>query len=755
MRTRAFALLFTLSLGAELSPPASAQAAVASGSWSLSQHPGFLRADGADYRLELHAAAVHFTPALGQRCARTQQLVLSPLAIRRGASSVWSGAVPGGAQIAAGAIVLPLAAGIDQLLEPVAGGVELSYRFEHPPVGAGDLVVELDCATGLPSARRGSDGSLEFAQLGVGGVRIGAVTGVDALGRTVAGSVERVGARIELRLPASFVERAHYPLLLDPVLGTTIDVCGGSAADCEADSSAPDLAFDDAGTDVGEQDVYLVAWERHFSLFESDIVAQRLTPSGSPIGSLIALPSPDDVAQRPSVACNAARDQFLVAWQGSATPFGAWGIRAAAVDSQTGAIAASLPAGLAGSVPDVGGRPTSEVVNRYALVFRAPTGSIVASSLEVVGSALSATTSITVAPASGADVNDAPTIARASNDGSFLVAWEHRTAGQSDIQACVVDPGGSSASPAVLLAADPAVQETQPDCDADGSDAIVVFRRVPVAGGFGEIACRPAHRDSAGALTLGSSVALTTTPTKDESDPAIGCGLGESLAVWSERDTSGLVYDLAYAGLDLLTCTTCEAKVSLFAPLPAQGIERHARIATERSGGASGGKGALAVWAHKPQPSSGSLAGTIQAKRLEDLGQTLQVLSGACAPNAAATTVCPATLGQAEFQLSLGGLAPGQVAALLFDVQMLSSGGSAGIGCGGSCKLYLNPVTAFVLFPAAPVNGKVSFPLAIPQDPLLSGKQFFAQWVLSPDPGSPNCNLVNLPVSDGLAITLP
>ena len=50
-------------------------------------------------------------------------------------------------------------------------------------------------------------------------MRIGTVLGIDARGRTSPGALRVVGNVVELSLPASFVDSAELPLILDPLVG--------------------------------------------------------------------------------------------------------------------------------------------------------------------------------------------------------------------------------------------------------------------------------------------------------------------------------------------------------------------------------------------------------------------------------------------------------------------------------------------------------------------------------------------------------
>ena len=100
--------------------------------------------------------------------------------------------------------------------------VELSFVFDRLPVGAGDLVVRMHLQTELPPVGDGETLDLLYGDRG--SVHIGAVTGIDARGMRAKGTVRYVDGMLELGLPADFVDSATLPLMLDPSLGSEIQI---------------------------------------------------------------------------------------------------------------------------------------------------------------------------------------------------------------------------------------------------------------------------------------------------------------------------------------------------------------------------------------------------------------------------------------------------------------------------------------------------------------------------------------------------
>ncbi|HEX5054815.1 MAG TPA: transposase [Planctomycetota bacterium] len=196
----------------------------------------------------------------------TQHLALSKPTVTRGGTTLAVNASP---SPVARALVASCARaeGVEERFDVQPDGVELTWTFAARPAGEGDLVVRYAVHTSLgePTA---VDGGLLFA-CDHGGVRIGRVTGVDARGRRVGGAVQWDGSGVAFSLPASFVDGAAYPIVLDPTMGTTFTV-NGSITGIDSD---PDAAYD------ATTDRWLVVWLKTFSATDvrPDCQAERRT----------------------------------------------------------------------------------------------------------------------------------------------------------------------------------------------------------------------------------------------------------------------------------------------------------------------------------------------------------------------------------------------------------------------------------------------------------------------------------------------
>lgn len=198
--------------------------------------------------------------------------------------------------------------------EPQDAGIEQSFEFEALPAGVGDLVVSGRLRSALPGVTDGA--GLYFGFPAGPGISIGAVTGIDAAGRSVAGSLSLTGDLLELRLPADFVASAELPLILDPLIGAASD--GPDANQL----GSPDVAYDEGA------DEYLLVYERSLGISGGrGIYGQRVSSTGQLLGAVIDISAPNTPLLRgaPRVANVDAHNQFVVAWE-QEVPNGGWEI---------------------------------------------------------------------------------------------------------------------------------------------------------------------------------------------------------------------------------------------------------------------------------------------------------------------------------------------------------------------------------------------------------------------------------------------
>ncbi len=178
--------------------------------------------------------------------------------------------------------------------------VEQSFVIDELPV-RGELTLRVPLTSELASRTVGE--GLVFDIPGFGSIAYGGATIRDGAGRNVNSASEVVDGAIEIRVPASFVESAALPIVIDPLISPTLDVDETTSA-----CSHPDIAYD------GVHDMFLVVFERANSATEHDIFGNRVIASNGSVLSLSAVDTTQNNTKDPGVANSDLNQNFLVVW---------------------------------------------------------------------------------------------------------------------------------------------------------------------------------------------------------------------------------------------------------------------------------------------------------------------------------------------------------------------------------------------------------------------------------------------------------
>ncbi len=731
--------------------PVASAADLRSSAGLVAQPDGSFLAGGADYRAHIDAAGLVYQPALGSAVERTQGLALSLRSIERGGVPV----------LAAPAPAAPLASGLSLALERGPGvverfdvhpeGVELSYVFERPLAGSGDLVVRLGLATELPRPADGAAETLAFELPGVGGATVGAVLGVDADGRTAQGSLRLSGDELALVLPGAFVDQAAYPLVLDPLVGSTIVVSASGN-----DDTHPDAAFD------GGNDVYLVVWQRIFSATDSDIRGQRISGTGALAGSTIFFGS-TDIARDPAVANLAAKNRFAVVWVQDADA-GFLGtssqVKVQFAEAATGAIGAvATPVTVFGGQlfdPDVCGegieQPYAGDEVELALVYNDE----VSDEIRLVGGQFNAATDALTWDAPKTLFADdslllvtysEPSIARSSGIyGRAVVAVRRSNFLSNDtVRGVGVSVDGSVLGTSFGIS-DGAFEASAPDIDGFDRQFMAAWQGAD-ADGKTRIQMAPiALNISTGAATIkGTFDAAVPGLFNNESRPAVGYSGGKTWIGYRDVSTLPLSSALRIKGFDSLSCVLCEGSLTLDSgsSTAAQWVS----VCTPTSGGAYYDDRGLATW------SIVGLGGDVEAQLLTNNQQqgTTQNLGGGCGQGGTIGFSAPASIGSSWWWSYIIGLPADAVQTW---VNFAFADPSLSLAC-GSCiwmpwQYFYSPPMQY-----DPLQGNAASGVAlIPCNPALVGAQFVAQWTTY-TPSSAPCSLFpGFSLSDRYRVTI-
>lgn len=182
--------------------------------------------------------------------------------------------------------------------------VEQSFQIEHRDWD-GDLVFRVPLATELETLEPGGAG-LRFGRSDLGEVHYGDATILDAASRRVFAPSRRVEGGIEIVVPDAFLDRAVFPIVIDPVIETfTID----TGTD---DMRNADVAYSSTNN------LFVVVYERVQSAADTDLLQQRFDLAGNSLEQ-IALAASSDDERDPAIAY--ASGNFLTAWRNTTNSF--------------------------------------------------------------------------------------------------------------------------------------------------------------------------------------------------------------------------------------------------------------------------------------------------------------------------------------------------------------------------------------------------------------------------------------------------
>lgn len=676
---------------------------------------------GADYKAQFTATGVAFTPALGDAAPHNLPLQWSLLDIRRGgdvvheATAVVPAATGEAVQFARGAVT--------ERYDVLAHGLEQSFVFEAPLGTRGDLIVRGRITCELPAVA-GDDGTWSWLQPGVGGVRIGAVTGIDAAGHRVQGSQRLHGDVIELVLPAAFVDGASYPLTLDPLYGATV-LFSGSQDAIECDVSATGIAF---GTEC------FVVWARRYSAVDSDVygqLGQAVFAPLYPAYNLLAFDTTPAIAGRPRVSGRlvvweqaasllAPRQLLAAIWYPVILPF---------------AVAKGPNTVLTGPVGD----PRDVELGAGGLLYRTDSG-LHLQELQVSSSPPTAVPSgLPVTIAAGPFFHGHAMSSHADDNGNYLIAYAVDGSLSSELvvqQRSVVGQVG-----AALAIGTPLLDETRPALDG----RMLVWERTESTLGNArrDVVVATLSMTSTGPQLLAGPSPLASASGVDEYAPTIALA-GERHIVAYVRDVGGLDTDVE-AWLVSDDCTTCNSQMVL------QGVTTSpfTREGAPRVSGVYGSSPPYsylipAILVYTEASTTPPFTSQVVAQAILPIANAPAPVNvgGQCGQGGAIGTTSVASVGNPVFAFELTNGDPTALHLLNLGMPTL------GIAC-GPCVLTNPTILSF-----AGGGGTATSTFPIPCTPSLVNLQFEAQW-LSLIAGLSPCPLVaDLSASNRLLITV-
>jgi len=419
------------------------------------------------------------------------------------------------------------------------GGIEQSFVLHrHPAPGAGDLVIEGQFHTALDARRLSDEEGIVFLD-GAGREAL-AYTGAvvrDALGRETVARMALDGGRVRITAPGAWLDRAAFPVVVDPLIGDPTLVAGGANW-----SGKPALAYNP------DDDEWLAVWQDNRNGGDHDIYGQRVRPDGTLGGSNFAIVAASGLQHTPDVAYSAAAGEYLAVWKDDRN--GNWDIygrRVTAGGAVTGTEIAVCATSGDQLYPAVAYQPATA---EWLVVWNG--GRVQGQRVSLTGTLV-----MTDFLISQNTAQNRPDVAANPEDGEYLVVW-HEQSGPTDYRVRARRVGADGA----LLGSELQLSPTGgvagwPRVAYNGNDDEYLVVWQDGRGGNWDIY---GQRVTAGGVLTGSNFAISSL-AGDETLPSIAWdgrsgryivgwqGWGLAQRVWADGTLDGGPVDLTAAAL--------------------------------------------------------------------------------------------------------------------------------------------------------------------------------------------------------------
>ncbi len=318
-------------------------------------------------------------------------------------------------------------------------GVEQSFVLSRP-LGVGDHAVHVGFDTAL-AATVATDG-IAFEST-YGGVHYGRATAIDAAGRSLALEASIVDHEIVIVVPAAFLEKATWPVTIDPLVSTmNIDASGTPYVN-------PDVAYD------ATSQRYAVVAEQVYAQTDRDMYAWICNSAGNVIaGSFTVIDASTTNWTHPSIAFKRIGAQFLVvAERGIAPARQIWGREfTSSVPSVIGSQFA-ISGNETGDKcnPVVGGDPSAAPPTYYCVAWQR---NYTLTDFDIHSRIVTDTAgmhSAVLTVSNGTEADERPAISKSNGMGGvydqvWTIAWQRSLTWHHDIIGCQVNWNGTTVS---------------------------------------------------------------------------------------------------------------------------------------------------------------------------------------------------------------------------------------------------------------------------------------------------------------------
>jgi PKD repeat protein len=408
-------------------------------------------------------------------------------------------------------------------LQPILLSDEEGLRFD--PVGNQGNGRNEGNGTGAGVEALAGESSAELS------LAYGPAVAVDANGERRYAHLELEGKRLRLTIPGRWLERAEFPVVIDPVIGPANEV-----STSQGNTHKPVAAYNP------DDDEFLTVWH-----WNENIYGQRLEADGDLAGELITINQAEGNQHRSEVIYNPVSDEYLALWLDDryGTPYRAiYGQRL----EQDGSLAGSeiLVAPPADNLGISEGEISAAVANSGAVlvVWSHDGGS---TDDDIFGQMLDATGAIsgTILSISTASNHQRyPKVVYDSASASFMVVWaDKRSGGVYDLYGQRLSATGSLIGGNTLL-----VDRTSKDvlgpaaASTNAGQALVSWHEETSSSNFDVLAQR-LITTTTGLTTSGGILPLddTVSSGKDRHPAVTAISSSQYLVVW-EEDGSKISY---------------------------------------------------------------------------------------------------------------------------------------------------------------------------------------------------------------------
>lgn len=661
-------------------------------------------ATGRNWRARLRQGRWEFLPALGKAAPRALPLRFALQSVRRGDVELLPPEPPPPPQLDGCTVTLARGAVVERYLARPEG-LEQTFVLAARLPGRGDLVVRLQTQALVPPAMR-ADGSLAFCEPGVGGVVLSPPVAIDRTGARQPGALRVAGDGVELVLPGDWLDRAAFPLLIDPLFGAAVESLRNT--DCDF----PDVAYSPYS------DAYCVVWTLYFGGGQSGVVGSLFARSGLAFAYAFQITQTGN-QDSIRVAHIGGSGVFLLVWCNVAN--NAVEISGLGVEPQQAVATGVIPIAGPGNVdtPAISGEATALGTSCIVIWDDAQYG--IVGSLVAVDPNLQVGLGPFVTVGGGATATEPAISKQGGAPGAHLVTWIDRPPGLPGwLRAQVVDVNLN------LLGAGAWLQNTaldagRPAVDGDGFRFLCAWQEqeqnVPAAT---DVRGRLLTISAQGITSQSPLLDLAVYPGFVDGSPDV-CLLGDKFGVaYQSASLQAPFADDVYFRAFARNGTPIGDE--LFVDLTATGsyVYEHApRLIGCRDGDAGGqADDGLLVFADQDNVGGDSNV-ALQAIGAMGPGGGIVDLGGGCGPAGLNVASSAFALGNDRFQVELYG-AP----ALAIPFLALGSNRPP-LGC-GVCTL----VDPFSLLFAPNTAGSAVLPLPLPGNAALVGLTVELQWVL-------------------------